>query len=158
MCELVVYQVTASASLRIRLVLGPCLIECSKLQAGGIGRYDLWEFVERDFKPASVCNLWDQAHIGERDGDTVRVGAGAEHSFQRAKSLEDPMMIPGVDLCLLMLELPLEILKGNQIVQRMDVAGDRLRDGSYLGAADGIWRQQRRLRCISSRYSMIAID
>ena len=55
-------------------------------------------------------------------------------------------MIPGVDLCLLMLELPLEILKGNQIVQRMDVAGDRLRDGPYLGAADGIWRQQRRLR------------
>ena len=55
-------------------------------------------------------------------------------------------MIPGVDLCLLMLELPLEILKGNQIVQRMNVAGDRLRNCAHLGAADSICRQQRRLR------------
>ena len=77
MCEPVVYQVTTSASLRIRLVLRPCLVEGGKLQAGGIGRYDLWEFVERDFKPASVCNLWDQANISERDGGAVRVGAGS---------------------------------------------------------------------------------
>ena len=55
-------------------------------------------------------------------------------------------MIPGVDLCLLMLELPLEILKGNQIIQRMNVTGDRLCDCPNLGAADGVCRQQRGLR------------
>ena len=117
------------------------LVERRKFQAGGIGRDDLWEFVERDFKPASVRNLWDQADVGERDLGAVRIRAGTEHSFQRAKSLDDPVMIPGVDLCLLMLELPLEILKGNQIVQRMNVASDQLSNCPNLGAAERICRQ-----------------
>ena len=46
---------------------GRALSNAGKLQAGGIGRDDLWEFVERDFKPAGVCNLRDQADVGERD-------------------------------------------------------------------------------------------
>ncbi len=54
------------------------------------------------------------------------------------------MVVPGVDLRLLVLELTLEVLQRDEIVERVDIAGDHLRDGAHLGAFERVGRQQRR--------------
>ena len=47
--------------------------------------------------------------------------------FQRRQALADPVRVPGVDLVLRMAELVLQIFEHAQIVERVDVAGDRHR-------------------------------
>ena len=54
-------------------------------------------------------------------------------------------MIPGVDRALLLVHLALEIAQRADIVERMDIAGDDLRQRPHLRARDRILRQQRRL-------------
>ena len=56
----------------------------------------------------------------------------------------DPMVEPGLDIRLLMAELPAEELQHAQIVDRVDVAGDRLRERADPRAPSRIARQQRR--------------
>jgi hypothetical protein len=55
-------------------------------------------------------------------------------------------MVPGVNVRLFMLELPLEILKRDQIIERVNIAGDQLGNCARFGASKGIWRQQGWLR------------
>src|SRR5689334_22045326 len=89
-------------SLRVRLVLRPRLVEGRELVAGGVGRDDLWELVERHLQASGVRDLRHQAHVGQRDLAAVRVGSRPEQLFQRLETVEDPVVVPGVDLGLVL--------------------------------------------------------
>ncbi len=131
---------------RVGLVLRPCLVEGGELGAGGVDREDLGIAVERRLQPPGIINLRHQAEIGERDVAAEGVGAGADQLLHRVEAVGDPVVIPGVDLGLLMLERVLQIAQRADIVERMDIAGDDLGDRPHLGALQRIARQERGLR------------
>ena len=71
---------------------------------------------------------------------------GRDHRLDCGEALAHPMMVPGIDFRLLVLELSLDVLQRDEVVERMNVASDYLRDGAHFGALERIGRQQRRLR------------
>ena len=56
------------------------------------------------------------------------------------------MVIPGIDRRLLLLQLMLEVAQRRDVIDRVDVAGDDLRDGANLRANNGIAGEQGGLR------------
>ena len=111
----------------------------------GVGGDDFRETVERNLEPPRIGHLRHQADVGHGHMRATCVRGRRDHRLDRGKTLQDPVVIPGVDLGLLVLELALEILQRDEVVERMDVAGDHLRDGANLGALQRIGRQQRGL-------------
>src|SRR5262249_45145349 len=96
-------------SLRVRLVLRPRPLEGGELSAGCIDRDDVGKALQRHLQPSRIVDLRHEADIGERDRAAQGVRAGPHHGLQRGEALEDPMMIPGIDLGLLLAELVLEV-------------------------------------------------
>src|SRR5216684_62487 len=128
---------------RVRLVFGPRLLERGKLLAGGVGRDDAREFLERHVVTARVGDLGNEADVGEGDLGAERVGPRCDHRLDRLETGHDPMRVPSVDSGLVVVERSLEVLQHDEVVERMDVAGDRLGHGANLGAPHGIAGQQR---------------
>ena len=56
----------------------------------------------------------------------ARIRPRREHAFQRSKAFDDPVMIPSINLGLFVLELTPQILQGDEIVERVDIARDQL--------------------------------
>src|SRR5262245_6456895 len=119
-------------SFGVGLVLRPGLLEGGEFRAGRIDRDDFGKSIERHLQPPRVVDLRHQADVGERDLVAEGVGRRAEHGFQRLKAFENPVVIPGVDLGLVLTELVLEVAQRSHIVERMDVAGDHLRQCPHL--------------------------
>ena len=111
-----------------------------------------------DLEAPRVEHLRHEAKVGDRDVRAERVGAGPDQRLDRVEALHHPVPIPVVDRRLIVLQRAFEVVQRDQIVQRMDVAGDDLRHRAHLRALDRVGRQQRRLGLTSSRYSMIASD
>ncbi len=101
--------------------------------------------IERDLQPPRVEHLRHQADIGERHLRAAGIGSGRDHGFDRVEAFDHPMVVPGVDLGLFVLELTLDVLQRDEIVERMNVAGDHLRNGAHFGAFERVGRQERRL-------------
>src|SRR5262249_46926901 len=89
------------ASLRVRLILRPRLVEGGKLQTGSVDGDDLGETIERHLEARRVVDLRHQADVGKRDLAAERVGTGLQQRFQCLEAVEDPVVIPRVDLGLL---------------------------------------------------------
>jgi hypothetical protein len=83
--------------------------------------------------------------VGVQDLAAEGIGRRAEHRFQWLEALENPVVIPGVDLGLVLTQLVFEIAQRARIVERMDVAGNHLRRRPHLRPFERIARQQRRL-------------
>src|SRR5690242_17335861 len=113
------------SSLGVGLIFRPRLIKCRELQADGIDCDNFWEFIKRYLVTPGICYLRYQTNIGKRDMSTVGVRRRREHGFQRRKTCNDPVVIPGIDIGLLMFELSFDVLQGNEIVERMNIAGDQ---------------------------------
>ena len=112
---------------------------------------------------ARVVDLRDQAAVGDRRRVAVAEGAGRrmvlQQRFERGEAFGDPVPHPDVALGLRHAPVALEILQHAQVVERMDVAGDQLRQRAHaLAVARGRRQQRRRSGHISSRYSRIASD
>src|SRR5262249_14350119 len=136
---------TCITSCGVGLVLRPRLLEGGKFRACRIDRNDFGKSIERHLQTARVVNLRRQADVSERDPAAAGIGLRVDHGFHRGKALENPVVIPGVDLGLVLTELVLEVAQRTRIVERMDVAGDQLRHRPHLRPFDRIARQQRRL-------------
>src|SRR5271166_5585805 len=132
-------------SLRVGLVLRPRLLECRKLPAGGIDGNDLWKAVERDLEAPRIVNLRHETNVGERDLVAERITLCADQRLDCVEAVDDPVAIPGIDLLLRLTELVLEIAQRPHIVERMDVAGDHLRNRAHLRTFHALARQQRRV-------------
>ena len=74
-----------------------------------------------------------------------RVGARTDQRLERLEALYHPVTIPVVGLGLRVLERAFEIVQRHEIVQRMDVAGDDLREGAHLRALDRVGGEERGL-------------
>ena len=89
-----------------------------------------------DLEAARVEHLRHEAEVGERHMRAERVGAGPHQRLERVEALRHPVAIPVVGRRLVVLERTLQVVQRHQIVQRMDVAGDDLRNGAHLRALD----------------------
>src|SRR5215470_13376362 len=101
--------VTRDCSLRVRLIFRPRLVEGGKLVAGRVGRDDLGETIERHLQAPRIVDLRHQADICERDVLAEGVGPRPDQDLERFEPFEDPMVVPGVDLGLVLAELVLEV-------------------------------------------------
>ena len=82
-----------------------------------------------------------------------------EARFERFQPDVDPVLVPRVLLFVGRAERVLEVLEDAQVVERVDVAGDRQRDARALGRARRASPGGAAARgAFSSRYSMIASD
>src|SRR5215813_7909631 len=133
-------------SFRIRLTFRSCFLEGRKLLPGGVYSHNFWKFIERHLETPCICDLTHQTNICERNMCPASVGPIREQAFKRSKSFDDPAVIPRVNLGLFMLKLALEILQGDEIVERMNIAGDQLRNRSRFGSAKRVGGQQGWLR------------
>ena len=88
--------------------------------------------VERHLQPPRIEDLRHQADVGERHVRAAGIGAGRDHGLDRLEAFDHPMVVPGVDLRLLVLELTLDVLQRDEIVERMNIASDHLRDARAL--------------------------
>src|SRR5215471_4895694 len=132
-------------SLRVKLVLRPGLLKGGEFRACRIDRDDFGKPSERHLQTPRVVDLRHQADIGQRDLAAEGIGRRADHGFHRGEALENPVVIPGVDLGLVLTKLVLEVAQRSHIVERVDVAGDHLGERAHLRPLDGVARQQRRL-------------
>ena len=107
---------------------------------------DLGELVERHVEPPGVVDLRHQAEIGHRHGAAAGIGSRPNQRLQGLEAGEHPVMIPGVDRRLLLVQFALQVTQRADIVKWMDVAGDDFGDSARLRPRDRILRQQRRLR------------
>src|SRR5471030_1463329 len=92
---------------------------------------------------------WEEADIGDSGRVAVAEIAGllmvGDQRLEGAEALDDPVVVPALDRLLVLAELLAEIAQHPQIVDRVDVAGDDLRQSADAGAVAGMARQQRRL-------------
>ena len=98
--------------------------------------------IERHVVASRIVELRDEADVGAGRRVTEQEFACARSSqnLQRWKSFVDPMRVPAVDFFLRMAELALQIFEHSEVVQRVDVAGDRHRhrhDVRTLGGGRG---------------------
>src|ERR1700722_4915209 len=132
-------------SLGVRLVLRPRLVEGGELEAGGVDRDDLGKLVKRDVEAPCIGDLRNEADVSKADLRAIGVRSRPQQRLDRREADRDPMGVPGVDRLLVVLERVLEIEQRRRIVERMDVAGDRLGDRAHVRGRDRVRRQQRRL-------------
>src|SRR5580704_10609520 len=130
---------------RIRLVLGPRPVESRQRHAGGVHRNDFGKLVQWNLEPPRVVDLRHQAEVGDRHRFAAGIWPGLEQRFERLEAGDHPMMVPGIDRALLLVQLVLQVAQRAGIVERMDVAGDEVGERARLGAPDRILGQQRRL-------------
>src|ERR1700682_2456218 len=115
-------------SFRVRVVLGTRLVEGRQGEAGIVDRPDAREGVHRDLEAMGVGDLGDEADVGEggvhAEAEDAR-GAFLELGFERGETIHDPVALPLVALRLFDAQLLAEVFEDAQVVERMDVAGDR---------------------------------
>src|SRR6202008_3568701 len=114
-----------SMSFRIRLIFRFCFLEGRQLLAAGVYSHDFWKFVEGYAETPCICDLRHQTNVCESDMCSASIGPIREQAFKCSKSFGDPAVIPRVNLCLFMPELALEVLQGDEIIERMNIAGDQ---------------------------------
>src|SRR5262249_13618277 len=132
-------------SFRIRLIFRLCFLESRKLLAGSVYSRDVWNAVEWHLETTRIGDLRDQTNVSKRNVSAAGVGPSREQAFQRSKAFDDPVVIPGVNLGLLVLKLALEVLQGDEIVERMNVTGDQLCNCTRFGTTKRFGRQQGRV-------------
>src|SRR3954452_23765451 len=110
---------TSNRSLRVELVLRPRLLEGRQLRARGIDGDDLGKPLERYLQTARVVDLRHETEVGEGDLAAEGVRRGLHQRLQRIEAFDDPMVIPGIDLALVLSELVLEMAQRSDIVEGM---------------------------------------
>src|ERR1700682_5046313 len=83
----------SAPSFRIRLVLGPSLLEGGELYAGRIDGDDLGIGVERHLQASRIGDLRHQTYIRERDLGAMSVRPSPEHRLERVEALSNPMAV-----------------------------------------------------------------
>lgn len=111
---------------------GRCgVLKGGQLFAGSNDAHDGWQFVERAVEAAGVEDLRDQAAISDSRRFSVTKTAGARITGQqfldRGQADIGPVAIPVIFLFLRDPEFLAEVLQYPQIIERVDVAGDGLR-------------------------------
>jgi len=101
--------------------------------------------------PAVVANallrkLAVQGSLGERMPSRNTRRKTRESLLDALETKLDPMVEPGLDVRLFVTELPRQVLQHPQIVDRVDVASDRLSQRPHPRPADRVAREQRRRR------------
>src|SRR6266446_9439173 len=104
-------------SLRVGLVLRPRLLKSGELRACRIDRDDFGKSIERHLQTPRVVDLRYQADIGERNLAAEGIGRRTDHGFHRGEALENPVVVPGVDLGLVLTKLVLEIAQRSHVVE-----------------------------------------
>src|SRR6516165_12609347 len=112
---------TCITSFGVGLVLRPGLLEGSEFRARRIDRDDFGKSIEWHLQAPRVVDLRHQADVGEGDLAAEGIGRRAEHRFQWLEAVENPVVVPGVDLGLVLTQLVFEIAQRARIVERMDV-------------------------------------
>ena len=123
------------------------IAKCFHFIAAVGDRNQLGEFGYRKAKSFRRTQLRDEAHIGKcwMVAKTVSRGAVGQ-LFTGFKASLDPVSAPLIALILVYTKVLGKVTEDTQIVQRMDVAGDRECKGPYSGLLEGVRGQQLRTR------------
>src|SRR5687767_465474 len=137
------------SSFGVGLLAGLGAIECLELHA-------LLEYAHRRgirSKLAVIAlrveNLWHETAIGHGRRLAAREsGARIQFRLQFPETVGDPMPIPGVHLVLVLSERTLQMLQHPQVVERMDLARDELRERAHARLSHRFRRKERRARML----------
>src|SRR5262249_18755211 len=83
--------------------------------------------------------------IGDRYLAAATIWSRAHQGLERLESFRDPMMVPGVDGALFLVHRALEVAQGADVVERVDIASDDLRERSRPRSRNRVLRQERRV-------------
>src|SRR5690606_32256662 len=107
-------------------------------------------FAQDAIEAPRVVHLGNQQDVCHRYLISVTVAAGGgiagEHGFDTAQPDVDPVPIPRIFGGVISTQFMLQVLEHAQVIQRMDIAGDRLRNGSNPRPTCGVLWKQRRFR------------
>src|SRR5262249_26657742 len=128
------------------LVLRTRSIKGRERQTGAIDADYFGKSFERYFEASRIVDLRHKANIRQRDLAAAGIGTRRDQRFQRFKAADYPMMVPGVDRALLLTHGVFQITQRTRIVQRVNIAGDQLRERAHAGARECVLWQKWGLR------------
>src|SRR5262245_48760295 len=107
---------------------------------------DLGQMPKVDIESLGVDDLGYETDIGESRFIAEAKWGGLDQLLNGIEpALQDPMAIPAVDILAEMIERVLQIVEHAQIVQRMNVAGNRKGNRTRSGPQQRVIRDQARL-------------
>src|SRR5688572_13924887 len=144
-------KLTLTPSLSVGLAAGLGVGEGGDALARVVHRADAGVGRHVDLEALGVGDLGDEADVRDRGrvAEAERAGSAlGEHGLERVEPFAYPVAVPVVAPRLVDLELLREVLQHAQVVERVDVAGDRERDRAHPRAILETLGQKRRQRML----------